>query len=156
MQNTRPPLATNSSSLSSDSCMMEIGNTLPLSTAQYDALVRLRDAMGSGDEMLFRASNHADFDDFMAVYLKWRDYGFHVELDFPMEDFGWKYPLVLAAGLRGQSTKQLLRELVVNLTGTGENEVVQNRFRQVSAQRYGEKKAEEYRKDAEADWGKEN
>ena len=121
----------------SDSYMMEIGNTLPLSMAQYDALVRLLDAMGSGDEMLFRASNHADFDDFMAVYLKWRDYGFHVELDFPMEDFGWRY-------------------LLVDLTGTGEHDLVQTRFRRVPALRYGEKKAEEVRKDAAADWGKEN
>ena len=139
----------------SDSCMMEIGNTLPLSEAQYDALLRLLDAMGSGDEMLFRASNHADFDDFMAVYLKWRDYGFHVELDFPMEDFGWRYPLVLAAGLGAKRTKRLLRDLLVDLTGTGEHDLVQTRFRRVPALRYGEQKAEEVRKDAAADWGKE-
>ena len=140
----------------SDSYMMEIGNTLPLSSAQYDALLRLLDAMGSGDEMLFKASNHADFDDFMAVYLKLRDYGFHVELDFPMEDFGWRYPLVLAAGLGAKRTKRLLRDLLVDVTGTGEHDLVQTRFRRVPALRYGEKKAEEYEKDAAADWGKEN
>ena len=131
----------------SDSYMMEIGNTLPLSTAQYDALLRLLDAMGSGDEMLFKASNHADFDDFMAVYLEWREYGFHVELDFPMDDFGWKYPLVLAAGLGRKRTEQLLRDLLVDVSGTGENELVQSRFRHVAAVRYGEKKATEYTKD---------
>ena len=140
----------------SDSCMMEIGNTLPLSPAQYDALVRLLDAMGSGDETLFKASNHAEVDDFMAVYLKWRDYGFHVELDFPMEDFGWQSPLVLAAGLGAKRTKRLLRDLLVDLTGTGEHGLVQTRFRRVPALRYGEQKAEEVRKDAAADWGKEN
>ena len=135
----------------SDSYMMEIGNTLPLSTAQYDALVRLLDAMGSGDEMLFRVSNHEDFDEFMAVYLAWRDFGFHVELDYPMDGFGWKYPLVLACGLSGEETKQLLRDLLVELRGTGENKVVYNRFRHVAAVRYGEKKATVYEKDSPAE-----
>ena len=114
------------------------------------------DGMGSGDALLIRVSNHEEFDDFMAVYLEWRDYGYHVELDFPMEDFDWKYPLVLAVGLGRKRTKQLLRDLLVNLSGTGENEVVMNRFRQVPALRYGEKKAEEYHKNRSADWGKEN
>ena len=140
----------------SDSYRIEIENTLPLSEAQYDGVLQLLDGMGSGDALLVRASNHEEFDDFMAVYLEWRDYGYHVELDFPMKDFDWKYPLVLAAGLGRKRTKQLLRDLLVSLSGTGENEVVMNRFRQMPALRYGEKKAEEYHKNRSADWGKEN
>ena len=140
-----------------DSYMIGISSALPFSEAQYDGLMQIVDNMDNCYNALeVKIPNYADFDDFMAVYLKWRDYGFHVELDFPMEDFGWQYPLVLAAGLGAKRTKRLLRDLLVDLTGTGEHDLVQTRFRRVPALRYGEKKAEEVRKDAAADWGKEN
>ena len=140
----------------SDSYLVELSVTLPLSEAQYDGILQLLGGMDSGrDALLIRVTNHEVFDDFMAVYVEWRDYGYHVELDFPMDDFDWKYPLVLACGLDGKDTVQLLRDLLVDVAGTGENEVVYNRFRRVTAVRYGERKAQEYAKGESPDRGKE-
>ena len=131
----------------SDSFLMKISSRLPFSDAQYDGLLQLLEHMDNErDAMLIEVPNHADFDDFMAVYLEWREYGYHVELDFPMDDFGWKYPLVLACDLSTKGSEKLLRELLVDVTGSGESDVVSNRFRRVKAGRYGEKEAKEYSK----------
>ena len=131
----------------SDSYLVEISVTLPASGEQYDGILQMLGGMdNSKDALLIKVTNYADFDDFMAVYLEWRDFGFHVELDFPMDDFGWKYPLVLASGLGRKRTRQLLRDLLVNVTGTGEHEVVTSRFRRVTAVRYGEKKVDVFEK----------
>ncbi len=132
----------------SDSYLMEISVALPISEAQYGGILRLLGAMDSGkDALLIRVSNHEDFEDFMAVYLERRNDGYHMELDYPMDDFGWKYPLVLAGSLSTKWTRKLLRELLVDVTGSGESEVVNNHFRQVKAVRYGEKEEKKYSKD---------
>ena len=113
----------------SDAFGVEISVTLPASEAQYDGILQLMEKMENRrDTLLIKVTNYRAFDDFMAVYLEWRNYGYHVELDFPMDDFNWKYPLVLASGLGAKRTKHLLRELLVKITGTGENEVVMTRF----------------------------
>ena len=51
---------------------------------------------------------------------------------------------------------QLLRELLVDVSGTEENEVVLNCFRQVPAERYGERKPTVYERTYESEYGKEN
>ena len=140
-----------------DSYMIGISSALPFSEAQYDGLMQIVDNMDNCYNALeVKVPNHADFDDFMGVYLEWRDGRYRVEQDFPMDDFGWKYPLVLAADLDGKRTAQLLRELLVDVSGTGENELVLNCFRQVPAEHYGEKKPTVYEKDDAAARGKEN
>ncbi len=122
-----------------------ITSALPFSEVQYSGLLQLVDGMENCRNALeVKIPNHADFDDFMAVYLEWRDGRYHVELDFPMDDFGRKYPLVLASDLGRKQTVQLLRELLVDVSGTEENETVLNRFRQVPAERYGEGKPTVY------------
>lgn len=140
-----------------DSFGIGISSALPFSEAQYDGLMQIVYGMDSNcHELEINIPNHADFDDFMAVYLDWRDGCCHVELDFPMDDFGWKYPLVLAADLDGKRTAQLLRELLVDVSGTEENEVVLNCFRRVPAERYGERKPAVYEKNNAAERGKGN
>ncbi len=132
----------------SDSYRMEISVALPISEAQYDGILQLLGAMDSGkDALLIRVSNHEDFEDFMAVYLERRDDGYHMELDYPMDDFGWKYQLVLVGSLSTKWTRKLLRELLVDVTGSGESDAVNSRFRRVKAVRYGEKEARKYTKE---------
>lgn len=140
-----------------DSFGIGISSALPFSEAQYNGLIQLMYGMDSYcHELEVKIPNYADFDDFMAVNLEWCDGSYHVELDFPMDDFNWKYPLVLAADLDGKRTAQLLRELLVDVSGTEENELVLNCFRQVPAERYGEKRPTLYEKDNAAARGKEN
>ena len=134
-----------------------ISSALPFSEVQYNGLMQIVDNMDSCYNALeVKIPNHADFDDFMAVYLEWYDGRYHVELDFPMDDFNWKYPLVLAADLDKAQTAQLLRELLVDVSGTEENEVVLNCFRQVPAERYGEKKPTVYERSDASEYGEEN
>ena len=131
----------------SDLYQVEISVTLPAGREQFDGILsHLGEMENRKDALLIKVNNYKELDDFMAVYLEWRDFGFHVELDFPMDDFGWEYPLVLASGLGAKRTRQLLRDLLVNVTGTGEHEVVTSRFRRVTAVRYGEKKADVFEK----------
>ncbi len=128
----------------------EIGITsaLPFSEAQYGGVLRLLDGMGDGETVLYiRASNYADFGDFMAVYLEGRGDGFRVELDFPTDDGRKKFPPVLAGDLDEEETRRLLRELLVDVSGTEGSELVLRRFRQMPAPRCGGKEATEYRKD---------
>ena len=110
-----------------DSYTIGILSALPFNEAQYSGMMQIVDSMDSCYNALeVKIPNHADFDDFMVVYLKWYDGHYHVELDFSMEDIGWKYPLVLAADLDRAQTAKLLRELLVDVSGTEENEVVLN------------------------------
>ena len=140
-----------------DSFGIEISSALPFSEAQYDGLMQIVYGMDSYcHELEIKIPNHADFDDFMAVYLEWQDGNYHVELDFPMDDYGWKYPLVVAADLDEKQTAQLLYELLVDVSGTEKNKVVQNRFRRVPAKRYGEGKPTVYERTNGAEYGKEN
>ena len=81
--------------------------------------------------------------------------GCHVEVAFDMDDFGWKYPLVLAANLDEKRTARLLRELLVDVSGTEENELVLNCFKQVPAERYGEKRPTEFKRNDASARGKE-
>ena len=128
-----------------NSYLMEISVALPVSEAQFDGVLQLLDAMDGGETaLLIRVSNHRDFEDFMAAYLERRGGGYRMELDYPMESFGWKYPLVLAGSLSAKETGKLLRELLVDVTGSGESDAVNSRFRRVKAVRYGEKEAKKY------------
>ena len=116
--------------------------------AQYDAILLLLDGMYDGDTSLrIEVSNYAEYDDFMAVYLECRGDGFLVELDFPMEEYDWAYPLVLAAELGTEQTEQLLRDLLLDAAGTGRNETVSRCFRRVPALRYGERGTKKDEKD---------
>ena len=140
-----------------DSFRIGISSALPFSEAQYNGLMQIVDNMDYGyHELEVKFPNYAEYDDFMAVYLEWRDGRYRMELDFPMDDFGWKYPLVLAADLDGKRTAQLLRELLVDVSGTEGNELVLNCFRQVPAERYGERKPTVYERTYESEYGKEN
>ena len=141
----------------SDLYQVEISVTLPAGGEQFDGILsHLGEMENRKDALLIKVNNYKELDDFMAVYLERRDYGYHVELDFPMDDFGWEYPLVLASGLGAKRTRQLLRDLLVNMTGTGGNEVVSTGFRHVPAVRYGEKQAVVFEKDQKAAFEKEN
>ncbi len=131
-----------------DAYQIDLSVTLPASEEQLDGIVRLLETIQSGEtSLLVRVSNYRDFDDFMAVYLERREERWHVELDFPMDDFHWKYPLVLACDLSLGKTRQLLRSLLVDASGSGNNDLVYRHFRQVSAVRYGEKEPKLYSKD---------
>ena len=136
---------------------VEISSALPFSEVQYNGLMQIVDCM---DDRYFaleiKIPNHTEFDEFMAMYLEQLNGRCHAELDYAMDDFGWKYPLVLAADLDRGETAQLLRELLVDASGSGENEMVLNRFRQVPAARYGEEIPTVYERDDAAEYGEEN
>ena len=139
-----------------DAYTIKITSALPFSEAQYNGLMQIVDKMDNCYNTLeIKIPNHAEFNDFMEVYLEWRGGCYHVELDFAMDEFGWKYPLVLAADLEGKRTERLLRELLVDVLDTGENEMVLNYFRQVPAERYGEEKPAVFERNGKADSGKE-
>ena len=91
----------------SDLYQVEISVTLPAGREQFDGILsHLGEMENRKDALLIKVNNYKELDDFMAVYLEWRDGRYRMELDFPMDDFGWEYPLVLASGLGAKRTRQ--------------------------------------------------
>ena len=125
-----------------------IRSALPLNDRQLDSLYRIVEAMehDCSTALFFEVSNYRQVDDFMAVYIEHGDRGLHVELDYPMDDWGWKYPLVLAGNLSLEKTRELLRRTLRDLEETCDIDFVFNGFRSVTAVRYGAKEPEEFSK----------
>lgn len=116
-----------------------IKSKLPLSEEQLDGLVRIVEAMDDDEtDLLFKVGNPEDIDDFMAVYVRWSERGRHVEIDYDMSGFNWKYPLVLAGNVSVREAAELLRQLLLELVESGDIGLVFNHFRATEAVRYGE------------------
>ena len=62
-----------------------------------------------------------------------------MELIFPMDDFGWEHPLVLAAdGIDFEGVKRILTEILMNQKDTEDIDLVLYSFRDVTTEVYGE------------------
>lgn len=126
-----------------------IQSALPLNDRQLDGLYRIVEAMehDRSAALFFEVSNYRQIDDFMALYIEPGSRGLRVELDYPMDDWGWKYPLVLAGNLSVEKTKELLRRTLRDLEETYDIDFVFNGFRSVTPVRYGAQKPEKFSKE---------
>jgi len=60
---------------------------------------------------------------------------YRMELIFPMDDFGWKHPLVLAAeGMSYDNVKGILTEILINQTDTRNIGLITEHFRDITSQ----------------------
>ena len=119
--------------------LSKITSKIPLSDEQLGALYSMVEAMADQDTaILFQISNYRETGDIMAVFIEWSERGRLVELDYPMDEYRWKYPLVLARHLSVEKTKELLRRTLRDLEETEDIDFVFSGFRRVKAVRYGE------------------
>ena len=78
-------------------------------------------------------------DDPQEINVSYSNGDYRMELIFPMDDFGWQHPLVLAAeGMSFDDVKQVLTEILIYQTETGDIELITERFRDVTTEVYGE------------------
>ena len=113
-------------------------NTLPMNDRQLEGILMITRILKTDHEhglILLMPNN----DDPQEIRIRWIDDGYFVGLCFPMDDFGWSHPLLLAAeGLKYEDVEMLVTEICVNRTGTEHIELVMNEFRDVTARVYGE------------------
>ena len=124
-------------------------SALPLNDRQLESIYRIVEAMehDRSSALFFEVSNFRQIDDFMALYIEPGSRGLRVELDYPMDDWGWKYPLVLAGNLSLEKTKELLRRTLRDLEETYDIDFVFNGFRSVTPVRYGAQEPEKFSKE---------
>ena len=112
--------------------------TLPMSDRQLEGFLRVTQALQTDPEheLVLQIPNN---DDPQEIQIRWNDNGYFVGFSFPMDDFGWSHPLVLAAeGLEYEDVEMLVREICVNQTDTESIELFMHEFRDVTGQVYGD------------------
>ena len=78
-------------------------------------------------------------DDPQEINVTYSNGGYRMELIFPMDDFGWEHPLVLAAdGIDFEGVKRILTEILMNQKDTEDIDLVSYSFRDVTTEVYGE------------------
>ena len=78
-------------------------------------------------------------DDPQEIRIQWIDDGYFVGLTFPMNDFGWTHPLLLAAeGLPYEDVEMMIKEICMKQMETGDIELINKRFRDVTGEVYGD------------------
>lgn len=80
-----------------------------------------------------------NYDDPQEIRVEYKAGTYCVELSFPMDEFGWSHPLVLAAdGMDYRSVKQILTEICMNQTSTEHIPAVIENFRDITSQVYSD------------------
>ena len=74
-------------------------------------------------------------DDPEEINVSYADGKYSMRLSFPMDDFGWKHPLILGKdGMNYNEVKEILTEICVNQTSTMEIPAIENSFRDITAE----------------------
>ena len=113
-------------------------NSLPMSDEQLDGFLMLARALADDPEhrLILLMPGNADPQE---IHIQWNDDGYCVGFSFPMDEYGWSHPLMLAAeGLKYEDVVMLMTEICVNQTDTDSIELVMSSFRDVTEQVYGE------------------
>jgi len=78
-------------------------------------------------------------DDQQEIQVSFKDGLYSMEFSFPMLDFGWKHPLVLAAdSMSIDEVKMVLTEICMNQTSTEDIPGFEEKFRDITSQVYPE------------------
>ena len=113
-------------------------NTLPMDERQLEAILTITRLLKTDPDhglILLMPNNH----DPREIRIRWIDDGYFVGFNYPMEEFGWKHPLLLGAvGLEYKDVEMLVTEICVNQTETEKIDLVMNEFRDYTTQVYGE------------------
>lgn len=76
--------------------------------------------------------------DYQEIRLSYTGDAFYLEITYPMDDFGWDHPLILANdSLTLAEAEEVLRSLLVD--GTDQTEIITNHFHEISSSIYEEK-----------------
>ncbi len=86
----------------------------------------------------------ADHDDPGTFLFAWQGDGYKMVLYFPMEDFGWSHPLLLASdGLALEDVEKILKGICLDGKETGDMDEL-NSFRDVTYLVYGERARKDF------------
>ncbi len=86
-------------------------------------------------------TNH---DDPQEIHFAWQGDGYNVVLTFPMDDFGWTHPLLLACeGLPYEELSEILRGICLEGKDTDSIPVIMNHFRDITSTVYEKDKPDD-------------
>lgn len=111
-------------------------NSLPMNDRQLESILMITRLLKIDHDhgLILNMPNNEDSQE---IRIRWIDNGYFVGLAFPMDDFGWTHPLLLAAeGLAYEDVEMLITEICVKQTSTENFELVMNDFRDVTGQVY--------------------
>ena len=78
-----------------------------------------------------------DSDEFQEIRLSRAGDAYRLAITYPMDDFGWEHPLILANdALTAGEAEEVLRSILVD--GTDQTEIITNSFHEVSSTIYEE------------------
>ncbi len=73
------------------------------------------------------------------IWVEYRDNGYYLELSFPMDDFGWSHPLILASdGLGYKDIESVLNGILLDGKSTEEIPFVMESLKDVTKTVFGE------------------
>ncbi len=80
-----------------------------------------------------------NYDDPREIWVEYRGNGYYLELSYPMDDFGWSHPLVLAGdGLEYKDIESVLNGILLEEKSTEELPVVVESLKDVTASVFGD------------------
>ena len=114
-------------------------NALPASEKQIDGLHRIVQTLETDEnESHILEVQLPNNDDPETIQVAHFEDGYYLGLKFPMADFGWEHPLVLAGtGFTCTEIEEVLDDILVELVGTDEISIISNGVRDVTGEFYG-------------------
>ena len=114
-------------------------NTLPATGQQHDALKRIVEALETDENeshiLEVRLPNN---DDPGAIQIAHFEDGYYMGLEFPMNDFGWEHPLILAGtGFSCEEIESILNDILIEGKSTDRIPAIMNGVRDVTGEFYG-------------------